>query len=181
MGMPKALMDVGGRPWWRVQAERLRVAQVEAVWVVSERVRDELAMHDDRPRRVVVANDRSPMFESLIAGVRSMRADPPTSLFVLPVDVPAPGPATWRTLAARGRPAIPSYRGRGGHPICLPWDWIETNLSESRLGTLAPDERRLDVLTRADAVTIEICDRAVAANLNDPRDLGAWLRPDGEA
>lgn len=174
MGAPKALMPVAGvgepRPWWRHQQDRLARADRPPLWVVSPDVR--AAMRESAPPHVQSDPD-APMFASVLAGLSALRAAPPGWVHVLPVDVPAPAPATFAALEAAAGPrgvAVPRFRGRTGHPLCLAWSWIE----EKVFPVAAPDQR-LDALTAPARVVVDVDDPAVAANLNTPDDLRRWL------
>jgi CTP:molybdopterin cytidylyltransferase MocA len=162
MGVPKALMTVGGRGWWRVQEERLTRAGVDRLWVVSPQVG--AAVHGPA---VVESSPDAPMFASVLAGVA---ARPNASLFILPVDVPAPGPDIWRALAAAAgdRVAVPTFNGEHGHPVALSRLWIDRALKP------AGETMRLDHLIAPDTVYIPVHDRAVLVNLNTPDDARAW-------
>lgn len=121
MGGPKALMDVGGRMWARVQSERLARVGVRVVWVMSPEVREGLAAGAGglgEFERVVLCESSRPMFESVVAGLREFVRDGAASaggVFVLPVDVPAAGCCVWERLAACGAgvaaPVVERRRG----------------------------------------------------------------------
>lgn len=162
MGGPKALMRVVGREWWRLQEERLEHAGVHRVWVVSPAVRAQV-----RGLTTAEADPDAPMFASVLAG---MRAAPGAGLFILPVDVPAPGPDVWRLLAAAADAgvAVPTSHGERGHPIALSRPWIDRVLSR------AGHEDRLDHLIGPDVVEVPVADPGVLANLNTPGDVRAW-------
>ncbi|MGH7131769.1 MAG: nucleotidyltransferase family protein [Phycisphaerales bacterium] len=181
MGEPKATMRVGDRPWCQVQCERLEKIGIAATWVVSD---ESLAALKSVPgaackvARTVRADSSKPMFESVIAGVASVRpglgAAPIGGLFVLPVDVPAARDSVWQTLRLSRHVAVPAFRGATGHPVFLPWPWVDRHLevSDSNSGA-AP--LRLDHLMASDRITIEVNDPDVAINLNTTEDVAAWL------
>jgi CTP:molybdopterin cytidylyltransferase MocA len=173
MGVAKALMPVAGRPWWRWQSDRLSHLDWPVTWVVSEHVDGKLAGVDEAPPDRVIAADDAPMFESVLAGVRADGGS--AGLFVLPVDVPAPRPETWRALLHHDRPAIPALAGRRGHPVFLPTDWVSEHLSPDVIDCLDPADRRLDRLIGSDAVIIAVDDPAVTFNLNTPEHVERWI------
>lgn len=176
MGGPKALMTVDGEPWWRVQARRLRDAGCTPIWVVSPEVRAAIAGAPDGPRALVEANPDAPMFDSLRAGVGHLGPRTPERLFVLPVDVPAPGRATWDTLATARSDgvAVPVHAGRRGHPICLAQAWVDRVLRPAFAAPPGPSVR-LDGLAAPARTEVPVSDPAVVANLNTPADLATWL------
>ena len=172
MGGPKALMDVGGEAWWRVQERRLEGVGLARVWVVSERV--ELALRDEAgaPSWRVVGDEESPMLTSVLLGVRAAMEMGAARVFVLPVDTPAPGRGVWDALAGSGEVAVPEFGGERGHPICLRRGWVERNLLD---GSCDPGTARLDGLVGVDAVMAPVEDGDCVVNLNTREDVEAWL------
>ena len=79
MGGPKALMQVHGQPWWRLQRERLAAAGVESLWIASPDVAAAWTDIPDAPRHLTTAPaadapphstpEPLPMFASLMLGV----------------------------------------------------------------------------------------------------------------
>lgn len=173
MGGPKALMDVGGRPWWRWQVERLEAAGMASVWVVNDAVIRGMSIHPDAPRACCRADGTAPMFHSLMGGIRSLGSIP-AFVHVLPVDVPCPKATTFASLerGAGMGVAVPTRAGSRGHPACLAGPWIARHLLDAS-GT---SESRLDVLIRGSTTEVEIPDDPDATvNLNTSRDVEAWL------
>lgn len=162
MGGPKALMTVGGQPWWRVQEQRLALAGIARLWVVSPDVRAAV-----RGLTTADADPDCPMFASVLAGVRAAQG---VGLFILPVDVPAPGPDVWRSLAAAagGGVAVPTFNGKRGHPIALSRLWIDRVLSHPG------NNGRLDRLSAPDTLDVAVADPGVLVNLNTPDEVRAW-------
>ncbi len=176
MGGPKVLMSVGGVPWWRVQLERLNAAGLEQTWLVSPEVRSVFESEPDAPQQLVEADSSEPMFETLMRGLRSLDDKPCPGVFVLPIDVPAAGPAVWRELAVTGRVAVPVCDGRRGHPLHLPRLWIREHL----LASPPPPGARLDTLIRAFRMEVAVDDPAVGFNLNTEADVQQWLESQRE-
>lgn len=169
MGIPKALMEIGGRAWWKTQADMLKRLGLEATWVVSVEVLDVMRASEECPNRLVLGEPNGPMFASLMAGMEQLRDDPPRGVFVLPVDVPVASKAVWEVLGGGERIAVPRVKGRKGHPVYLRWDWI----SQTLLDVALPDGR-LDELIGPDAVIVDVADSAIALNLNTPEDVVSW-------
>lgn len=182
MGGPKALMAVGGVAWWREQERRIaagarEVPGLESCWVASPEVMSAWAGAPDRPVRVAMADPDAPMFASVAAGVRAVAevggGAPVAGVFVLPVDVPAPTDVVlWRTLANCGAVARPAWRGRHGHPLYLPWPWVERELS-ARLDDAGA---RLDELIAGSVRDVAVDDETVVWNLNTPEDVRRFER-----
>ena len=173
MGGPKALMDVGGRPWWRWQVERLEAAGMASVWVVNDAVIRGMSIHPDAPRACCRADGTAPMFHSLMAGIRSLGSIP-AFVHVLPVDVPCPKATTFTSLerGAGMGVAVPTRAGSRGQPVCLAGPSIARRL----LNEPGEGESRLDVLIRGSTTEVDTPDDPDATvNLNTPRELEAWL------
>ena len=173
MGGPKALMDVDGQPWWRIQHNRLRGIDIDTVWVLSPDVAPIVRDCDDAPPLIVESPADAPMFDSLLAGLHSLCKDPARGVFILPIDCPAPGPEVWRALSARGPVGVPVRDGLDGHPIFLGWAWVVRTILDAELDT---ELRRLDVLTRSERNLVPVHDPDVGVNLNTPEDVVAWMR-----
>ncbi|MBZ0173075.1 MAG: NTP transferase domain-containing protein [Phycisphaerales bacterium] len=184
MGSPKALMNVGGEPWWVRQKRRIETLGLRQTWVVSDAVRTAMWHRTGAPE-FVVASASEPMFESLVAGLIHLGLAPPRGVFVLPVDVPAPDGNVFRALAGANSVAVPVFRGATGHPVYLPWGWvcdrILTGEQGGRAAVLLGEHRRLDRLTRGESRFVDVADPAISFNLNTPGDLGDWeaAQPDG--
>ena len=168
MGGPKALMTVGGQPWWRVQDKRLRI--LPRVWVASREIAKEMKAC---PVPILAGNSDAPMFDSIRVGLDCMGDPEIGGVFILPVDVPAPSFETFQMLkaAAGNGVAIPTFDRRRGHPVALSRPWIERVLMPA---LDAGGEQRLDHLLGADAVEIPVADRDVTVNLNTPDDVARW-------
>jgi CTP:molybdopterin cytidylyltransferase MocA len=177
MGRPKALMEVGGRPWWRVQQDRLVRCGRPPVWMVGSAVRTALSERPDAPPRMIDADSASPMFMSVLAGVLVVRSEQSWAfLHILPVDVPTPAFSTFERLesAAGDGVAVPLHEGATGHPVCLSRQWIERVLIPASVAG-QPERLRLDLLTAPDRTILEVDDADVVTNLNTPDDVARWL------
>lgn len=174
MGVPKAAMRVGGRPWALVQAERLNALGLGAVWVLSPESAAALGSAAKELGRLVSAASEAPMFESVRAGAKAAlegRGD--GGVYVLPVDVPAASRGVWEALSAAGAVSVPVFEGARGHPVYLPREFVE------RVLLPAPAGARLDELIRAERLEVRVRDAQVCVNLNTPRDVEALLRGGG--
>ncbi|MFO0826762.1 MAG: nucleotidyltransferase family protein [Phycisphaerales bacterium] len=178
MGGPKALMEVGGRPWWHVQFERIAAVGRDQLWIVGPLVREAMGRDASRSPRLVDGDPGAPMFASVLRGIDALRADRvPRFVHVLPVDVPAPSESTFAALeraATASGVAVPTHRGASGHPICLARDWIERVIVPA-VATAAIGELRLDALTARDRALVEVLDADVCVNLNEPEAVARWM------
>ncbi len=169
MGIPKALMEVGGRPWWQVQERLLASSGRSGVWVLSERVLK--AMGPAHPAGVIVrAPDDHPMFRSVLCGLEAIGHA--RGVFVQPIDVPLASADVLDLLASSGDVVVPAHAGQHGHPLYLRWSFVEDRVLSSGVD-------RLDAITRGVRTTVEVDDPRVVLNLNHPDDLaglGDYLR-----
>jgi CTP:molybdopterin cytidylyltransferase MocA len=172
MGQPKALMEVGGQPWWRRQAQALEALALRQIWVVSPAVEAALAAEDDAPLERQISDPASPPFASLLIGLRSLSGQQPSGVFVLPIDVPCPTRAVLQALSGPSAdPTVPANDDERGHPPYLPWPWAQDHLLDA--GDDAP--QRLDHLLRQHAIEVEVNDPRVTMNLNVPEDVQDYL------
>jgi len=176
MGTPKALMHGGNEPWWQTQLARLRDARIESVWVLSPEVHAIIGVGTLAPANIVISDSSRPMFASICAGIESLRIHPPRGLYILPIDVPASRDhALWLSLQSAAVPTAPTFAGRRGHPIYLPWAWITSTLDSKLADTSDPDSLRLDELLRPAVLEIPVNDPSVVCNLNTPEDFRRFL------
>jgi CTP:molybdopterin cytidylyltransferase MocA len=176
-GGPKALHRVGDQLWWQLQARRLSHTQIPARWVVSDVVARAIHQHNSQIH-TVRADDSAPMFASILAGVQNIK-DEARGVFILPVDVPAPHPDTFRRLAealsasSTHNAAVPSHDGKHGHPIYLPWRFVRERL----LGRAHSPDDRLDRMIEASRLEVPVDDPCVLLNLNTAADFAELSRP----
>ena len=181
MGVPKALMRVDGVVWWLRQLEAIEASGRPSVWVVSDRVREEIGEELAGRARVARGDQDAPMFTSLLAGIEAAGDVDPIGVFVLPVDVPLAGGSVLDALVAASGTiedgienpvSVPQYQGTHGHPVWMEWSWFGHALAgrnDDRLDSLTSDVRRF----------VDVEDARVAMNLNRPGDLEeyeAYLR-----
>lgn len=183
-GMPKGLIDVDGRPWLEHQLDALRHHGLRNIVVVlGHHAERYLPILEARSVRHVLnpAPDRGP-FSSLQSGLSGL--SPGSTAWVLPLDVPCPSQEVWMALQQKFVEAsfdvvLPTYGGRGGHPVLLSGAFV------SQLASLAVDhpESRLDRQIHALAVDrvarVEVKDPRVLDNLNTPEDFARHRRESG--
>jgi len=169
MGGPKAVMPIADEPWWAAQRRAILATGRGDFWVLSQRVHDQIgdALRDASGDDYTIADDRAPMFDSVLAGVRALESNPPPGVFVLPVDVPMPGADVLDALPGAGLVAVPGVRATPGHPLWLAWDWVCAHLLPCAHG-------RLDELARPHRRIVEVEDPRVVMNLNRPADARAY-------
>ena len=106
------------------------------------------------------------MLESVKTGLRYLR-DKCDTVLIAHTDVPFFSIDTVRTLAAaEGGVCVPTYRGRGGHPMALRAEYFPAILSYQGDHGLAGAVRALDVSRQE----IPVADEGVVANLRQDGD-----------
>ena len=122
-GGPKAWHPVRGRPWLAWQIEAASRLDFDSILVVLPHAPPKEHRRLFRTAHWTVNPQPDPgFFTSLIIGLRVLEPrDAPA--FVQPVDVPLPDERALQGLLEGLVPgavaAVPSHRGRGGHPVLL--------------------------------------------------------------
>ena len=113
------------------------------------------------------------MFASLRLGLQRLVGEAEwTRVALLPVDHPLVQPATVVALAASDAPAaIPSFRGKHGHPVVIDRPTAEAIVNDPMAG---PTLR--NVLREAGATDVEVDDPGAIANCNTPDALERALQ-----
>ena len=121
---------------------------------------------------VVLPRPGLDMFASLVTGLGRLLEHPDWRIVaVLPVDHPLVSPNAVTALAnATARAAIPSFKGKHGHPVCLARSVVET-IEEGKL--IGPTLR--EVLRSVEAVDVPVDDPGVITNCNTPEALATAL------
>ena len=173
-GLPKGLIEFNGRPWLEQQVRSYReISAEEPVIILGFRHEDYLwAMPWLKKANVVI--NRQPelgQFSSLQVGLtRAHERD----VFVLPVDVPLCNDEVFKKLEQALKDevqvCIPTWQGRGGHPVLLSQKFVE------KLSTY-PQTTRLDEkikeLSPAQIARVDVEDARVCMNINT---VDEWKR-----
>jgi CTP:molybdopterin cytidylyltransferase MocA len=174
MGMPKGLMPSGGTTWLERQIERFRALGGGRIVIVLGYEQEKyfkaipwLRSGED-PGVSVVANldpDHGP-FTSILAGARGLD----DSLFILPIDVPVPARAVWvslsQALSGSVQAVVPSFEGRGGHPVLLSGTFLHRLTLVSVDSPDARLDRQIANLPEAARVLVPVRDPAILRNMN---------------
>lgn len=176
MGSPKALLDWDG--------ETVIEHMIDIIGAIAEPVIVVAGFHADaiRPKaaRAMLVVNPAPeqgMLSSLQWGLRAVPADCGAVLFT-PVDHPAVRAETVRALAAVSAPvAIPVFEGRRGHPVL-----IARSVADEILA-LPIEARASDVIRRHldRAIMVEVNDRGVVEDIDDPAAYGRLLSRERDA
>jgi len=171
-GVAKAMLDVGGTSFL---AKIVKIAATsEAVVVVAEPFQQVVAAHaHDLGCHVVVnpAPERG-MGSSVAVGFSNLLETSTAEAALLwPVDIPGVASATISTIkncADRGRIVIPTFAGRGGHPVLVGaelWPAL-TQAGHAVQGARGVFRQHQTVLSR-----IAVNDPGVLRDVDQPRDL----------
>ncbi len=182
MGLAKALLPWRGTTVVETLISTLRRGGVERVVVVTapgdSELQDLLAARADA--NVTVNPEPSDgMLSSILAGLRTELGRPDSSasaLLICPVDHPLVSSDTVALLLSRHRSSarhllVPSYQGRRGHPVLIPWPLA------GELEGLDLDRGLRQLFEDREPAVIEVpvSDPGVIANLNTPEDYAAAL------
>lgn len=165
MGRPKALLTLAGQTFVARLVQRFQAAGCAPIVVVSGADADRIGPAVPAPARHVVAPDwAAGMRSSLRAGLRAL---PPGDLLLTHVDRPCFSDATLALLVGTEGGLIPTFDGRGGHPIRLP--------GALRARLLEPDDAPLKALLGA-VPRVPVADPDVHRNVNTPTEYAELLR-----
>ena len=179
MGLFKPLLALGGRPLiHRVIDALVGSGGIPEVVVVTGHRSAELKLAlEGTPGVRAVDNPNfaaGEMLSSLRAGIAALEhAEKPAGFLLAFADQPAVKPETIAKVigsfsAAEGAPlAIPTHRGKRGHPIVLSWDLV------AEIRGLPLDDTLRTVVHRhlSRAVTVEVDDASILEDLDTPDDF----------
>lgn len=169
MGLPKALLEIGGIHLALLQRNLLTDAGCGQVFTVigscARRVRDSLG---DFPGIVENPDFTDGQFSSLIKGFNAV--NPERWAVVLPVDVFPVKVQTIKFLMEKASPPFeavsPVFDGRSGHPVLL-----SPKLC-ALIRAMPAASSRLDLVLRSCVRAFEaVDDKGVTSNLNRPEDV----------
>lgn len=180
MGRPKALLDLGGRPFVRCVADTLHQAGIAQVVVVTgshePEIRAALGAADRPWRDEVLLNPDSSrgQLSSLWVALDWIEAPPRVpgdGIVVALVDHPLVRPDTVRrlveALAASGRSVIrPVFRGRHGHPVVF----ARSTFASLRAAPLDEGARAVVRSLGPAVLDVEIDDEGVVVDVDTPED-----------
>jgi len=182
MGRPKLLVELNGQSLIGRVVSALRLGGVGHVVVVAPPADaahgPEIAAQARSAGALVIVPGTRPaeMRDSIELGLEWLaKHDSPRSVVLTPGDYPGITPAIVAQLleyAARfpDRVVLPSYNGRRGHPIVLPWRIaVEVHSLPAGTGINALVARHPD-----DLAELALSDHAVVTDLDTPEDLKRW-------
>lgn len=184
MGRPKLTLPIDGVPLIALVIAALHEGGTNPVIVIAPHAEvvgsaDLIHLAQVAGADLVVIPDVQPldMRASFELGMRSLAGRPVSPAMVLLV--PADSPGLTATLVAevvayarehRDRIVVPTFSGRRGHPIALPWAFA------SEVATL-PDNVGINALVQrhlADVIELPVNDAGALADLDTPDDYRRW-------
>lgn len=169
MGHPKALTDLGGATALERIVGACEGAGIPMPLVVLGEAHDEvraaLPALEGRLRWL-----RNPRPDEGRTGTlqRGLAATGASTVLVLPVDHPLVAPATLALLATRPEPwVVPTFQGRGGHPLKLSDMALPAVLSAPPAVAL----REIPAMVGLGVTRVAVEDPGVLANLDTPEDV----------
>ncbi len=183
MGYPKALLEFRGRTFLQSILEASAALGIQRRIVVLGPNGDKILKNHDLHDVTVVWTkefDAGPI-GSIRAAVREIQPHPVDGLLVWPVDMPHVAIATIELLldgfrAGRSAIAVPTFEGKGGHPVVF-----GRTVFEELLDT--PDGEGAKAVVRADpgrVLKVEVDDPAVVEDLNTPSEYQTMRRREDE-
>jgi len=163
-GAPKLVQPLGGGTVIEQTLRGMGACVRRAIVVVGEQDEALRSLLAGRERVVCVSNsDYGPdMFDSVQAGLAATTAG---RVFLTPGDIPLVGEPVYRALLASGaHVAIPTYRGRKGHPVLLGRDVIHDVLAAPAGATLR------DVIGRWGFEPVPVDDEAILWDIDTQTD-----------
>ena len=178
MGSPKPLLPFQGTTLLEFQVSSVTNMGMIPIVVLGFHRQEILSTLPDLAKNSFIAINSEPgrgQFSSLKTGLLYTG---PNSVFVLPIDTPAPQPGVWNALLEQSKDhwvAIPKFKNRGGHPVWLSPDFC----AHLHCTQFSPTEERLDVqikLLDSKLVTqVELNDSSILTDLDSPEDMIQFL------
>jgi molybdenum cofactor cytidylyltransferase len=189
MGRPKGLVPFQGRPWIEHQLMRLHEVGIREVIIVLGFYADEYVARlswliDALPRQGTEAfglklraivnplPQYGPYSSIQAGGGNALRLAHAFAQYfwVLPIDVPCPSREVWEALSrSRAEACVPTYIGRGGHPVRLSDSFLRRIRQTTPYGADSRLDRQIHLLG-SDADRLEVDDPTILTNLNTPAD-----------
>ncbi len=183
MGYPKALLEFRGRTFLESILDASAALGIQRRIVVLGPSGDKILKNHDLHDVTVVWTQE---FEagpigSIRSAIREIQPHPVDGLLVWPVDMPHVAIATVETLldgfrAGRSAIAVPTFEGKGGHPVIFGRTTFEELLD-------TPDGDGAKAVVRADpgrVLKVEVDDPAVVQDLNTPSEYQTMKRREDE-
>jgi molybdenum cofactor cytidylyltransferase len=177
-GNPKPNLKILEKTLLQHQIDSLLELTESPLIVLGFRSKQILEAHPDLTKNCKIIINPYPeqgQFSSLRLALEKTSGE---SVFILPIDTPAPKKEIWFHLENNSNSAwvvVPKYQGKGGHPVWLSSKFVEQLLSK----TIPAEEQRLDIQIRnlktLQYNAIEVGDPSILVDLDTPSDLESYL------
>jgi len=178
MGSPKGLLAYGDQTWLETQvAAFLRAEGREVIVVLGHRVADYerkfpwLAAGYQGVQSIVNHRPDLGQMSSILTGARRATA---TGAFVLPVDVPCPGPVVFEALAQAMvgdvQACLPMHKNEGGHPVLLSGSFLRQLLLLEPTDPNFRLDQQLKTLSDEHIRRVNVTDERIRMSFNTPQE-----------
>ncbi len=165
MGEAKLLMKIGQKTILEHTLSGIYNVADEIVIVTGcyhERMRKVLENYN-KVKMVYNSDYQKGMFSSVLRGIQSISAD---RIFIVPGDCPLIQEEIYRKLLTRDEEiVIPSYKGRGGHPVLISKNAREKLLKEPPNSTLK------DFIKKYGVFYLEVDSDVILKDMDTPEDF----------
>jgi len=184
MGSPKALISIHGKTFVQHLLDATRHPRIGITQVVLGAHADQIRAQLNAPSASIVVNEewQSGQLSSIQAAVRSLSSRPTEGLILCPVDHPLISAALVANLIAafdssRKLIALPTFRGRRGHPVIFHRSlYAELLAASAEIGA-----RQIVRAHPGEIVEVPTDEEGVILNLDDADALRAARNTKGSA
>ena len=164
LGRDKALVPIGSRPLIRWLSDRVTEKGVDVTVVANKKNAEEISSILTDSNVVVNPEPLKGRTGSLKVGISNLDLSIGTDyrLLVVPVDRPGFSDSTLKRLIKSDETCCPMREGRGGHPILLSPNDVES------VRTSSPETSLREIV---EPLRFEVTDGELHLNIDDPRDI----------
>lgn len=164
LGWDKALVPIGSRPLIRWLSDRVTEKGVDVTVVANKKNAEEISSILTDSNVVVNPEPLKGRTGSLKVGISNLDLSIGTDyrLLVVPVDRPGFSDSTLKRLIKSDETCCPMREGRGGHPILLSPNDVES------VRTSSPEKSLREIV---EPLRFEVTDGELHLNIDDPRDI----------
>ncbi len=164
IGRDKALVPIGSRPLIRWLSDRVTEKGVDVTVVANKKNAEEISSILTDSNVVVNPEPLKGRTGSLKVGISNLDLSIGTDyrLLVVPVDRPGFSDSTLKRLIKSDETCCPMREGRGGHPILLSPNDVES------VRTSSPETSLREIV---EPLRFEVTDGELHLNIDDPRDI----------
>lgn len=163
----KQLWNVKNKPLILWQIEHLSKIYPDNIYCITgaNREKIESLLSNKQVRIIFNPKYEKGMFTSIKIALSEVKEE--KTLF-LPVDTPTPDADVYFSLLKYDL-AVPTYKGKGGHPVLIARKYFSEILKEAnRLDTWLKKQK--------DLVRLEVKDKNILLNLNTDKEIELWVK-----